>query len=144
MIGRSQPTLFLDIDGVLHPSLATAGQYFCRMPLLVEAMTDLDIAVVISSSWRFHHQWEALIAPFPRTIQSKFVGCTGPAMAGSNARFREISAYVRQRRIGHWCALDDSQFEFPNYCPELIICDGAYGLTTRETGLLRDWVNHHG
>jgi hypothetical protein len=101
VIGTYKPTLFLDIDGVLHPSLATTDQYLCRMPLLIEAMTDLDIAVVISSSWRLHHQWEALIAPFPKTIQSKLAGCTGPAMTGSNARFREISAYVRQRRIRH-------------------------------------------
>ena len=101
MIGTSKPTLFLDIDGVLHPSLATADQYFCRIPLLVEAMTDLDVAVVISSSWRFHHQWEALIAPFTITIQSKFAGCTGPAVTGPHARFREISAYVRQRHIRH-------------------------------------------
>ena len=141
-IRSARPTLFLDFDGVLHPSLATADQYFCRMPLLIEALTELDIAVVISSSWRFHHQWEALIAPFPRTIQAKFAGCTGPAITGSQARFREISIYVRQRRIRHWCALDDSQFEFPNHCPELIICNGRYGLTTRETERLRDWANH--
>ena len=78
MIGAAKPTLFLDIDGVLHPSLTTADQYFCRMSLLVEAMTDLDIAVVISSSWRFHHQWEALIAPFPEPFSRSSSAAPGP------------------------------------------------------------------
>jgi hypothetical protein len=48
VIGTSKPILILDFDGVLHPSLATADQYLCRMPLLVEVVTDLDIDLVIS------------------------------------------------------------------------------------------------
>jgi hypothetical protein len=68
----------LDIDGVLHPSLAMADQYFCRIPLLVEAMTDLDVAVVISSSWRFHHQWGALHRFFTPSIRVKLKAYTGP------------------------------------------------------------------
>ena len=132
MIGTSKPTLFLDIDGVLHPSLAMADQYCCRMPPLVEAMTDLDIAVVISSSWRFHHQWGALHRFFPPSIRVKLKACTGPAKARRHARFSEISNYVYQHKAQNWCAVDDVRLEFPADCQERILRDGQPGISQDE------------
>ena len=36
--GRRRPVLFLDFDGVLHPSLCLEAEHFCRRPLFEEVM----------------------------------------------------------------------------------------------------------
>jgi hypothetical protein len=48
--------LYLDIDGVLHPT--TVKDLFCRMHLLEEALIGKDSQIIISSSWRFHHPFQ--------------------------------------------------------------------------------------
>ncbi|GIK54200.1 MAG: hypothetical protein BroJett014_31730 [Planctomycetota bacterium] len=35
---RRRPVLFLDFDGVLHPSLCLEAEHFCRRPLFEEVM----------------------------------------------------------------------------------------------------------
>ena len=57
------------------------------------------------------------------------MGRTGTAVEGKYSRFREIEAYVRANHIQTWCALDDSEFEFPAPCEQLVLCDGSVGLT---------------
>ena len=39
-----------------------------------------------------------------------------------------------------WRALDDSAFEFPDTCPQLIRCNGGIGVTERELTTLRVWL----
>jgi len=46
-------TIFLDFDGVLHPSLAEPEQLFSKAKLLIEVFESRRPEVVISSSWRF-------------------------------------------------------------------------------------------
>ena len=43
-------TIFLDFDGVLHPTTVSKDLLFCRMPLLADATKGAEPAIVISSS----------------------------------------------------------------------------------------------
>jgi hypothetical protein len=134
------PTLFLDFDGVLHSGQANPADYFCKMPLFVEAIGDAHIQIVISSSWRFQRNYEEIEGLFPDSIRSKLVGTTGDAFIGRHARWTEIKTYVRDRRISNWRALDDSRFEFPNPCSELIWCEGSRGLEQGQVTEIRGWL----
>ena len=47
--------LFLDFDGVLHPTHFAGEDPFNRADLLEEVLANLQVEIVISSSWRFTH-----------------------------------------------------------------------------------------
>ena len=134
------PTLFLDFDGVLHPGHAKPADYLCKMPLLVEAIGDSGVKIIISSSWRFQWTYEEIEALLPDSIRCKLVGITGDAFIGRHARWREIKTCVRDRKISNWRALDDSRFEFPNPCPELIWCEGSWGLGDSQVADIQRWL----
>ena len=134
------PTLFLDFDGVLHPGHATPSDLFCKVPLLVESIAGTTIRIVISSSWRFQRTYKEIESHFPQSVREKFVGATGEAFIGRYARWQEIQSYVKAQKILNWRALDDSHFEFPNLCSELILCEGSRGLEQRQVAQIREWA----
>ena len=127
---RPSPVLFLDFDGVLHPNLPKEDELFCRVPLL-SALEEIDVEIVISSSWRFQSSLPELKQLFPPMLARKIVGVTGAALNGKYSRFREIQRYAIHADISeNFIALDDSHWWFPPHCRQLIVCDGAIGLTT--------------
>jgi hypothetical protein len=136
--------LFLDFDGVLHPNLCLATEYFRRVPELRECLLSLPIHVdiVVSSSWRFHHDLNELRAFFPDDMRGRIVATTGPAFIGKHSRYREIQAYLSKcRGAVKWCALDDSGWEFPENVQELLLCKGATGMMAAEVERLRTWFH---
>ncbi len=137
-------TLFLDFDGVLHPTLATPKQLFGLSNLLISPVERWQPNIVISSSWRFHFSREEILSRLPAVIAARVQGMTGEAHIGRHARWHEIQAYCLRRRISQWRALDDSAFEFPADCEYLIRCDGAKGVTAREISHLNDWLGSSG
>lgn len=133
--------LFLDFDGVMHPTSAGTAELFCRAEPLLAALDGSDCAIVISSSWRHHHPLSTLLARLPRGISDRVVGTTGEPHVGRWPRHREIVAYVN----GHepsacWRALDDSRIEFPPGCPELIACDPNHGFGSSQARVLKEWL----
>lgn len=136
----SNRTLFLDFDGVVHPTVATPKQLFSQAPMLVEAIERWRPRVVISSSWRFHFSLEEILSRLPQGIAAQVCGKTGEAHVGKYARWHEIQSYCTRHDITDWRALDDSAFEFPADCQELIWCDGAVGLTPVEVMQLESWL----
>lgn len=130
---RRRPVLFLDFDGVLHPSLCLEGEHFCRRPLFEEVMRRFPaVRIVISSSWRHHFDLERLRPFFSGDIAERIDDTTLLWVPGGPAnRFEEIMAFVRFRSLDEagWLALDDSAFEFPRSCANLVLCDGRFGLT---------------
>lgn len=136
--------LFLDFDGVLHPNLCDPGDWFSNMPVLESAVEGLDVRIVISSSWRFHHDHPSLLRRFPGSLRSMVVGTTGSAFVGRHARHQEILSWIsRNPEAGDadsWRALDDAAFEFPKVCAQLIRCDGAKGMSQSEAELVRKWL----
>ncbi|MBK8073166.1 MAG: hypothetical protein IPK34_14665 [Ramlibacter sp.] len=141
---RTPPLLFLDFDGVLHPMSGHATAGFVRAPALAEALEPFDCDVVVSSSWRFGYTPAQIRDRLPRTLGARMVDVTGNALFGAHARYREIQAWLRACRPAPgvaWRALDDSTWEFPARCPELIACDPNTGVTTRELDALVAWLN---
>lgn len=137
---KSAKTIFLDFDGVLHPSLAEPEQLFAKAKLLGKLFESRRPDVVISSSWRFQLDIDDLIARLPTAVGSLVSGVTGPAHVGKHARWNEIQIYCQSHKINDWRALDDSAFEFPTGCTQLIRVDGAQGLTVREVELITEWL----
>jgi len=133
-------TLFLDFDGVLHPTFPVERNRLALASLLVPPVERWQPRIVISSSWRFHFNQAEILARLPPQIARQVQGVTGDAHVGRYARWHEINNYCLRHRIHDWRALDDSAFEFPPGCEELIRCDGARGVTEREVGELVRWL----
>jgi len=136
----SKKVLFLDFDGVLHPT-THGSALLSQLPLLESALEGRDYSMVISSSWRFHMEMEDLKKHFSSSVQNKIGGVTGDAYIGAYARFHEINAYAMQNGITNWRALDDSYWEFPQGCSQLIRCNPNSGLTQRELKTLIEWLS---
>jgi len=133
--------VYLDFDGVLHAtSLVTEG-LFSRVHLL-EPLFESDCAgIVISSSWRFTHSLHALQAKLPSTLAKSVIGMTGDAVIGKHARYQEIINHVHTLEGAiDWRALDDSYWEFPPHCQELIRCNPNTGVGPKEVAQLRTWL----
>jgi hypothetical protein len=131
--------LFLDFDGVLHPTLHGSA-LFSQMNLLEEALGKEACQIVISSSWRFHVEIEKIRGYFSKSIQDRILGITGEAYIGSYARFHEIYCYVENHGIKDWRALDDAYWEFPKDCGNLIRCNPNTGLSSAEVNLVKSWL----
>ena len=140
MIGQYK-LLFLDFDGVLHPTHFAGEDPFNRVTLLEEALVDANLGIVISSSWRFTHSIEKLQKILPKTISSLVVGSTGVPVIGKHPRFHEIMAYLHSYGQADWRALDDSYWEFPSPCPQLIRCNSNTGIGSKELAILSAWLD---
>ena len=97
----SKKVLFVDFDGVLHPT-DHGSALLSQLTLLESAIEAHDCALVISSSWRFHLEIDDLKKHFSSSVRNKIVGVTGDAYIGAYARFHEINAmsYTMVLRIG--------------------------------------------
>ena len=135
-----EKTLFLDFDGVLHPSFAKEGAYFSHANRLAETIGNHSCEIVISSSWRFSFELQKLKEHLPSRLARHIVATTGDAWIGPLARYNEILEYLRMNPCRDWRALDDSTFEFPAKCAELIVCKGSRGLDSQVLALLEAWL----
>lgn len=133
--------LFLDIDGVLHPTSATLSEWFCRAERLAAALAGSPCRVVVSSSWRHHHPLGDIAARLPASLRRAVIGTTGEPCFGRWPRHQEILAFVaRHAPDVSWRALDDAWLEFPPGCPQLILCDPNVGIDERQLANLQAWL----
>jgi len=134
-------TIFLDFDGVLHPSSATREQLLCRLPALEQSVQGHECEIVISSSWRHHHSFESLVQMFPASLRGRVVADTGESHIGKWPRYQEILNYCQINGVSDWVALDDSFLEFPKSCQELILCNPNTGLGASQIKALQSWLD---
>ena len=132
--------LFLDFDGVLHPTHFAAEEPLSRVSLLEAVLVENAPQIVISSSWRFTHSLEKLQKMLPKTIVDLIIGTTGEPVIGKHPRYHEILTYIQSHGPCNWRALDDSYWEFPPNCQELIRCNPNTGIGQREIDNLQRWV----
>ena len=132
--------LFLDFDGVLHPTHFAGQDPFNRVHLLEETLEGSNIEIVISSSWRFTHSLEKLQKLLPNSISSLVIGATGSPVIGKHPRYQEIVNFLQSYGPSNWKALDDSYWEFPSLCPELIRCNPNTGISEKQMHELSQWM----
>ena len=134
--------IFVDFDGVLHPTSATKDKYFCNADKLAQVITGNKCEIIISSSWRFFHSLSQIKKMLPNTLNERIIGITGHAYIGKHARFNEIQIYLNSLGYDYdWIALDDSKFEFPNNCDQLIHCNPNFGLTDKELFQVKNFLS---
>ncbi len=133
--------LFLDYDGVLWPTRAPGDFTFGCVSRLAATLRSHECDIVVSSSWRFHRDWDDLLRPLGQELGSRVVGATGGPCYGRWPRYQEIQAYMRAHAPGaDWRALDDSQHEFPPGCLELFVCNPNVGVDERPLQQLHAWL----
>jgi hypothetical protein len=135
--------LFLDFDGVLHPTSASPEELFTKSNELVKFLLPFrhDCKIIISSSWRLHYSINELKELISPELGEMVDGKTGDPFIGQWPRYNEIKEYLKLHSpFANWRALDDSFLEFPPDCPELIKCNPNTGLSNNELLQLQRWL----
>ena len=137
----SMKYLFLDFDGVLHPT-THGSTLFSKAHLLEDALIKYECSIIISLSWRFHLSLDEITLTLPEGIRHLIQGVTGEPYMGQYARYHEIVGYLydHDKHFANWRALDDSWAEFPEGCDNLITCNPNTGITKVEIEKLIDWL----
>jgi hypothetical protein len=138
--------LFLDFDGVLHPTLddmegeePIATGHFGWLALLAKTLEPYpDVAIVVHSTWRYVYdpnELRELIGP----LGARFLGATprGPRYE-SIQWWLHLNPMFASHRI-----LDDNPSEFPTPLPaELIVCHPLRGVSDPVVlAQLREWLS---
>jgi len=100
--------------------------------------------IVISSSWRFQFNLQDIKNFFPIALHDKIIGMTGQALMGPHARYHEIKNYLKEhdKSLEDWRALDDTSFEFPENCENLILCSPNTGIQAKQINELEAWLKN--
>ncbi len=128
--------LFLDYDGVLHPDevfllsngrveLRADGSLFMWAPTLMELISDLDVQVVLSTSWVRHLGFKRARKALPEPLSSRVVGATwhsamkrsgpGHIIWDEQSRYEQIESYLaRLPSKQSWLAIDDDTIGWPD------------------------------
>jgi hypothetical protein len=136
-------TIFLDIDGVLHPSTVGELEYGPKGPMvtgpgvcalqdkLAEMVTGKTVEIAVHSTWIYMFDARILRGTYlPRLGAVAHITLTNRRI---ESRALRILDYVRRRRISpdDYLILDDAPREFsstPDLLSRLVVCDPARGL----------------
>ena len=140
---NKEKLLFLDFDGVLHPSHFAGQAPFSRAHLLEETLAQFAPKIVVSSSWRFTHSLLKLQKSLPTAIGQLIIDATSTAIIGKYPRYQEIQNYLSGYGPADWRALDDSYWEFPQTCSKLIRCNPNTGIADKQVLELQQWLGQH-
>lgn len=137
--------LFLDFDGVLHPSSPTKKGvgYFHNMSVFEDLMKVIpEVKIVISSSWREEFVFADLVQFFPEWLQPNIIGVTPIFSVGSFKtnfwRHEEIQEWIKDNNYKeHWVALDDAHKEFPDGCHNFVRINPDTGIVQSDLGFIK-------
>ena len=135
--------VFLDFDGVMHPAGCQTSRYFCQRDLFEAVMREHPSAgIVITSTWRHAYPMAEIRRFFSPDIAQRIVGKTPTHEdeTDEHIRYREIRALLQHPKVAgaRWIAVDDSDFEFPEGCPNLVLCDSDRGFDDEAAQSLRE------
>jgi hypothetical protein len=147
---RLRPTIFLDLDGVLHPEGGDTSRLFeCAPRLWAILRTVPEAQVVFSTSWRLHHSLDELIdfasACGGEDLAERFVGIT-PLVKSvdedrGDYRRRELECLAWREHTGHvgnWLAIDDIEHWFSPLTRNVFISDFRTGLSDADVPVIID------
>jgi hypothetical protein len=135
--------VFLDIDGVCHP-LPSGGQHFRRenMVALENALSDLPVQIVITSTWRESKTLDELKA-YMGSLGEHVLGVTPVIndLIETGLRHAEVELYWEALGVNYipWVAVDDMADYYRPEAP-LILTDSSVGFTDADGSRLRQWV----
>lgn len=152
------PVLFLDFDGVLHPSdvqvfyvrrqryirLAVEGRALFEWADLLRPALDAApyTAVVLSTTWVKSTGFSYARQQLPAWLQARVVGGTWHQRDaqieglgrwwGDMTRYEQITHYTEKRQVSHWLAIDDNDQGWPEAAADrLVKTDSHLGLFQR-------------
>lgn len=146
------PILFLDFDGVLHPTGGRAtGVPFSQVPLLEALLREPRFAavkIVVSSTWRETYSLGRLRQVFAPDMQDRVIDVT-PALDdydGPHQRHAEICAWLKAHpEVTRWTVLDDHVHGFPRHWHgHVVFTDSHLGLVASDIAALRARLVAHG
>ncbi len=133
---NSVPTfiVFLDFDGVLHPTRASEHEKF--RPEAIHAVNrildELEANIVLSTAWRMDFG----IEKFNKWFKDRIIDSTPVHeldLQKKHPRFHEIIDFLKSREWSHvpWIAIDDKRTHFPGNSPAYIT-DAKTGITDKD------------
>jgi len=146
--------LFLDFDGVLHPSevykyhgrgiVLEAGpehQLFEHAELLATLLEPFpEVRIILSTSWcSTLGRFDEVKCHLPESLQQRVIGATWHSRKEqyrwhSLTRYQQIYEYIIRHQIGKWLAIDDDDDGWgEKYRGNLVHCDEWWGLGSAET-----------
>ena len=137
--------LFLDIDGVLHPTSGSKPFVPACLSVLESLVSDFpDMEIVITSSWREEKPLSELKALLGAQLGSRVIGAT-PIIDEPflhHVRYHEAQAYLSQTSKPNrpWVAVDDEGGNYPEHSP-VVITDRRRGLTKDDGQKLKTLIS---
>lgn len=147
--------LFLDFDGVLHPSsvfleksrpvLHGDGELFMWTPQLIEALAPYpNVKIVLSTNWVRIRGFSRVRGALPESLQHRVIGATWHSSMlddendyDNSSRFKQIAKYVSMKNTQHWLAIDDLHEHSENwgvsYLAHLVKTNPQLGLSDPAT-----------
>lgn len=119
--------LFLDFDGVLHPSAEyTVKSYFCWLPKL-EWLLDKhrDVMICVHSTWRYDHSDDELRALLG-SLGERFIGC---APRGPRGLAIETVLQANKHLVRSHLVIDDDAEDFVETRLRVLLVDGRVGIS---------------
>ncbi len=144
--------MFLDFDGVSHPTPCQVDALFGRLPLIEAVLREFDAPrIVISSSWRVVHSLGVLREFFAADLAARVIDVTpnmeaerleGNWRPDPSQRFErqwECEAWLQRNRPQGtpWLALDDWPYGFEPQCPHLLVTNPDSGFAPGDAPRLR-------
>ena len=132
--------LFLDFDGVLHPSEASPNfPLFCWLPILERLLLPhREVVILVHSTWRYDHTNHEL---------SELLGTLSARFAGSAPRGprEQVIGTVLQANLGQvldYLVLDDDIKAFQGSSLNVLATDPHLGLSSEATqAALSAWLS---
>lgn len=137
--------VFLDFDGVTHPSSAN-GSYFREenIQALEAALDGYDAQIVISSTWRLDKPLCELRTLLGPKLDERVVGITPEVDAPfvHNPRQEEVERYMSQDGVEQWpwLAIDDTPAFYREDAP-VVLTDSQLGFKLSDVPVFREAVD---
>ncbi|WP_019281330.1 HAD domain-containing protein [Vibrio anguillarum] len=133
------PTLFYDVDGVLHPNDVGNLSSVNFLISIIDKVPSLQL--VMSSNWRETMDLEFFERIFPKKIKERTIGFTPVLDIYPYRRQREIEAFATHFNISRYLCIDDQEQLYESGWHNLYIIDRSCGLDDKNREEILDYFD---
>lgn len=157
----SEPLLYLDFDGVLHPDAAYRTKYgitlknypghtlFENSELLVDALAPYpEVKIVLSTSWVKELGFNNARKRLSHELARRVIGATWHTRMDARqweylSRYQQVQQHATRHSVANWLALDDDTDDWnPMALSHVVQCDTKFGLNTLQNlQQLKSWLS---